>query len=61
MDRRGSVMGFVIFLICTGYIFIRSLIDIDRGAAYLIVMFFPLFLGWHAARTLEEWNHRHEK
>ncbi|EFO2133053.1 hypothetical protein DPI70_11480 [Escherichia coli] len=61
MSRRSSFLGFVIFLSCTGYIVIWSISNIDRGGAYLIVMFFPLFLGWYAARLLEEWGCRHKK
>ncbi len=61
MSRRSSFLGFVIFLSCTGYIVIWSISNIDRGVAYLIVMFFPLFLGWYAARLLEEWGYRHKK
>ena len=56
MSRRSSFLGFVIFLSCTGYIVIWSISNIDRGGEYLIVMFFPLFLGWYAARLLEEWG-----
>lgn len=61
MSRRSSFLGFVIFLSCTGYIVIWSISNIDRGGKYLIVMFFPLFLGWYAARLLEEWGYRHKK
>lgn len=61
MSRRSSFLGFVIFLVCTGYIVIWSISNIDRGGEYLIVMYFPLFLGWYAARLLEEWGYRHKK